>query len=116
MAEALLRHNAGDRYEVYSAGISPGAFVDPGVCAVLKEAGVSTRELRPKSIGSISDMNYDTVAIVCSDTCSVPLGYLQVDKIIYREFSVPGISGPDGLDGFRRLRDEMSVWIREEFL
>lgn len=116
MAEALLRHNAGERYEVYSAGISPGAFIDPGVCAVLEEEDVSTRELTPKTIGSVSDVNYDIVAVVCSDSCPVPLGYLQADKIIYREFSVPGISGPDGLDGFRRLRDEMSVWIREEFL
>lgn len=116
MGEALLRHHGGDRYKVYSAGISPGAFVDPGVRAVLEEAGVSTGELTPKTIGTVRDVHYDIVAVVCSDSCTLPLGSLQADTIIYREFSVPGVSGSDGLDGFRRLRDEMLVWIREEFL
>jgi protein-tyrosine-phosphatase len=114
MAEGLLRHHAGSRYDVFSAGIYPGEFVDPGVCAVLAEKGISTEELTPKTIGSVSDASYDSVVIVCSASSLVSSGYLQAHEVICREFSVPDITGPDGLVGFRRLRDEMSAWICEE--
>ena len=50
MAEALLRHRAGDRFEAASAGLSPAPRVHPMTIRVLEQAGVDTAGLTPKSI------------------------------------------------------------------
>jgi arsenate reductase len=47
MAEALLRHKAGDRFEVASAGLEPKG-VNPLTLRALEEVGVSTDRLRSK--------------------------------------------------------------------
>lgn len=39
MAEGLLRHMAGDRFEVFSAGVSP-TEVKPEAIAVMRELGI----------------------------------------------------------------------------
>lgn len=45
MAEGLLRHLAGDRFEAYSAGIAPGDEVHPYAVAAMDEIG--PRHKRP---------------------------------------------------------------------
>lgn len=47
IAEALLRHLAGDRFEVVSAGLEP-TEVHPLTREVLKERGIATSALRAK--------------------------------------------------------------------
>jgi len=48
MAEALLRHHGGDRFEACSAGVEPRAEVHPLTLRVLNEAGIDTTGLHPK--------------------------------------------------------------------
>ncbi len=48
MAEALLRHHAGDRFEACSAGMQPKDFVNPFTLRVLNEIGIDTSTLHPK--------------------------------------------------------------------
>ena len=50
LAEALLRHRAGDRFEVHSAGLAPRP-VNPLVADVLREQGLETPALEAKRIG-----------------------------------------------------------------
>jgi arsenate reductase len=49
MAEALLRHLAGDRYDAYSAGLEPKG-VHPLTIQALTEAGIGTDGLRSKHV------------------------------------------------------------------
>jgi arsenate reductase len=49
MAEALLRHYGGSRFEVSSAGLAPTA-VHAFTRTVLEEIGVDTRMLHAKSL------------------------------------------------------------------
>lgn len=49
MAEGLLRHDAGDRYEVMSAGIEP-SFVRPQAIEAMKEIGIDISNHRSKSL------------------------------------------------------------------
>ncbi len=49
MAEALLRHEAGDLYEVFSAGTQPGA-VRPEAIDVMREISVDISEQRSKPL------------------------------------------------------------------
>src|SRR5262252_9095804 len=50
IAEALLRHYAGDRADSASAGVEPAADVHPLTLRVLNEIGVDARGLRAKSV------------------------------------------------------------------
>ena len=50
MAEALTRHECGDRWTAASAGINPLGFVAPETLEVLSEIGVSTAGLRSKGL------------------------------------------------------------------
>jgi arsenate reductase len=50
IAEALLRHYAGNRVESASAGVEPAAEVHPLTLKVLSEVGVDARGLRAKGV------------------------------------------------------------------
>lgn len=49
MAEGLLRHHAGDRFEVFSAGTKP-TRVRPEAIAVMGELGIDIAGHRSKSV------------------------------------------------------------------
>lgn len=64
MAEALLRHFAGDSFEVFSAGTEPGA-VDVRTLQALQDFGLDTTGLVSKSVESLADQHFDFVISVC---------------------------------------------------
>src|SRR5690606_24125188 len=51
MAEALLKHHAGDKYAVHSAGLRPST-VNPMTVRVLKEMNLDTSACAAKDFGS----------------------------------------------------------------
>lgn len=64
MAEALLRHMAGDRFEVASAGTEPSR-PHPLALQVLQEAGISTVGLYSKSVAELQGQYWDYVITLC---------------------------------------------------
>jgi protein-tyrosine-phosphatase len=52
MAEAYLRHFAGDRLEVSSAGTIAASVPDPGVVAAMAEDGIDISAARPKLLAA----------------------------------------------------------------
>ena len=64
MAEALLRHFAGDQFEVYSAGTRP-ADVDPRTLAALEGFGLEAGGLESKSVERFADQPFDFVISLC---------------------------------------------------
>ncbi|NHI02051.1 metalloregulator ArsR/SmtB family transcription factor [Oceanimonas sp. MB9] len=64
MAEALLRHFAGDSFEVFSAGTEP-AEVDPRTLKALQDFGLSTAGLESKSVESLEHQHFDFVISLC---------------------------------------------------
>ena len=64
MAEGLLRHAAGDRFEVYSAGTRPG-LVRPEAIAVMREIGIEISGHRSKSVDEFVGQDLDYVITVC---------------------------------------------------
>jgi len=65
IAEALLRHQAGDRFEVCSAGTQPDE-VDPRAVEALQAFGIGADGLRSKSIDSLAQQHFDFVITLCS--------------------------------------------------
>lgn len=73
MAEALLRHHGGDRFEVDSAGTEPKG-VNPLTLRVLDEAGIDRSFARSKSVSEFLGRPFDYVVTVCDQarqTCPV---------------------------------------------
>ena len=108
MAEGLLRHMAGDRFEVFSGGLSP-SYVRPNAIAVMKELGIDISHHRSKSMNEFLDTPFDYVITVCdhaSEHCPVFPGAAQ--RI---HWSIDDPVAPGGeeaqLAAFRRARDEL---------
>jgi arsenate reductase len=76
MAEGLLRHDAGDRFTVESAGTKPGQ-VRPEAIAVMKELGIDISGHRSKSVEEFAGQNFAYVLTVCDnakESCPVFFG------------------------------------------
>ena len=54
MAEGLLRHDAGDRFEVFSAGIYP-SYVRPLAIEAMSEVGIDISTHHSKSVEEFTD-------------------------------------------------------------
>ena len=66
MAEGLLRHDAGDRFDVESAGTRPG-HVRPEAIAVMKELGIDISGHRSKHVQEFERESFDYVLAVCDN-------------------------------------------------
>lgn len=60
MAEALLRHLAGDRFEVSSAGVGP-VDIKSDALSALQKLGVSTQGLYSKGLDAVAEQYFDLV-------------------------------------------------------
>lgn len=114
MAEGLLRHDGGDRYQVFSAGTRPGQ-VNPLAIQVMQEIGIDISGHRSKSVDEFSGQEFDYVITVCDnarESCPV---FPSKTRTIHRSFEdPPAAQGDDAkrLAVFRRIRDEIREWLR----
>ncbi len=113
MAEAFLNSHYGDRYEAQSAGIEP-TEVNPYAIKVMEEIGIDITKHRSKSISEFRDDNFDYVITVC-DHAKESCPFFPGEKIIHNGFEDPSkFEGTEEeiLAKTRRVRDEISVWIK----
>lgn len=66
LAEALLRHHGGNRFDVCSAGTRPEG-VDPRTLAALRAAGISIEGLSSKSVDQFAGQQFDFVIALCDN-------------------------------------------------
>ena len=66
MAEGLLRHDAGDRFEVFSAGTEPSSVRSEAI-AVMREIGIDISGHRSKSVDEFAQSDFDYVLTVCDN-------------------------------------------------
>src|SRR5437870_7566191 len=66
MAEGLLRHEAGDRFEVFSAGTKPTRVRQEAV-AVMNEVWIDISGQRSKSVDEFIGQPFDYVITVCDN-------------------------------------------------
>jgi arsenate reductase len=109
MAEGLLRHDGGDRFEVFSAGTKPSR-VRPEAVEVMRELGIDISGHRSKSVDEFSGQEFDYVITVCdnaNESCPVFPG--RTRRIHW------GFEDPAAVEGdeatrvavFGRVRDEI---------
>ena len=108
MAEGLLRHLAGDRFEVFSAGTF-ATFVRPQAIEVMEEIGIDISRHRSKSVDEFLDQYFDYVITVCDNAnqrCPIFPG--AVNRIHWSIDDPAGFgSEAEELDAFRNARDDL---------
>ena len=114
MAEGLLRHDAGERFEVYSAGTKPG-IVRPEAIAVMGELGIDLTGHRSKHVDEFVGQPFDYVLTVCDnakESCPVFPGQTIA---IHHNFEDPAAlqgTEEERLKLFRRVRDEIRTYLK----
>jgi arsenate reductase (thioredoxin) len=115
MAEGLLRHLAGDRFEVESAGLEP-SHVRPQAIAAMLERGVDISGQRSKSVDEFAGQEFDYVITVCDNARErCPVFPLKTERIHW-SFDDPAQAVGDEkavLSVFRRVRDEIESRLRQ---
>lgn len=110
MAEGLLRHDGGDRFEVHSAG-TVASFVRPQAIEAMREIGIDISWHRSKSVEEFTGQEFDYVITVCdnaNENCPVFPGRT---KRIHWSFDDPAESG--NIEVFQRVRDAIRAKLKE---
>ncbi|WP_042421309.1 arsenate reductase ArsC [Streptacidiphilus anmyonensis] len=105
MAAGFLRHLAGDRVEVRSAGSVPGDQVNPAAVAAMAEVGIDISDQSPKvlTIEAVQASDY-CITMGCGDACPIFPGKKYLD------WQLEDPAG-QGLDAVRPIRDEIRKLI-----
>ncbi len=114
MAEGLLRHLGGTRYEVFSAGTKP-AGVNPLAIEAMREVGIDISTQRSKSVAEFAGQEFAAVITVCdnaAEECPIFPGAPQ-----RAHWSLPdpaAVSGTEQekLEAFRKVREELERRIQ----
>lgn len=119
MAEGLLRQDAGDSFEVFSAGVK-SSYVRPQAIEAMREVGIDISGQHSKSVDEFLDEEFDYVITVCDNAnehCPVFPG--RTKRIHWSIEDPAAASGDDAakLAVFRRVRDQirerLSEWVSE---
>lgn len=109
MAEGLLRHIAGDRFEADSAG-TIASFVRPHAVAVMTEIGIDISNHYSKCLDEFLGEEFDYVITVCDNAAANCPVFPGKAERIHWSFDDPATvegSLEDQLAVFRRVRDEI---------
>ena len=119
MAEAFLRKYAGDRYEVFSAGLEP-TVVNPFTIQVMEEIGVNMSSHRSKHLDEyFGKVRFDYLITVCDNAEKKCPFFPGVGIRLHWPFDDPAsASGNDTqmLAKFRQVRDQIDSRVREWLL
>lgn len=101
MAAGFLRHLAGDRIEVRSAGSMPAAEINPVAVAAMAEAGIDITAEQPKVLTTEAVQASDVVITMgCGDACPFFPGTR------YEDWVLDDPAG-QGIDAVRPIRDDI---------
>ena len=83
MAAGYLRHLAGDRVEVRSAGSDPGVKVNPSAVAAMAEEGIDISDALPQKLSAEAVKASDYVITMgCGDACPYFPGKTYLDWVL----------------------------------
>jgi arsenate reductase len=105
MAAGWLRHLAGDRVEVRSAGSEPADRINPAAVEAMREVGIDITAQTPKRLEYKTAQDSDVIiAMGCGDTCPTFPGKR------YEDWKLDDPAGK-GVADVRPIRDEIRLRI-----
>lgn len=108
MAEGLLRHLAGDRFEVFSAGTRP-VGLNPNAVKAMAEIGINIAGSRSKSVDEFAGREFDYVFTVCDNAKEVCPIFPGGGRRLHQSFEDPAAAPADQqLAVFRKVRDQIA--------
>lgn len=115
MAEALLRHHGGDRFEVHSAGTEPKG-INPLTLRVLAEAGIDASFARSTSVQEFLGQPFDYVVTVCDQARQVCPVFPGVHESLHWGYEDPAAA--EGTDEqrmtvFRRVLVQIAERVQQ---
>ena len=109
MAEGLLRNMAGDRFDVFSAGVDP-SYVRPEAIKAMHELGIDISGQRSKSVEEFAGQHFDYVITVCDNANQhCPMFPGKSERIHWSINDPASVVGNDEarLTAFRSARDKL---------
>ena len=115
MAEGLLRHDAGERFTVESAG-TKASSVRPEAIAVMKELGIDISGQRSKNVDEFAGQHFDYVITVCDNARQSCPVFFGATETLHQSFDDPPAADvgndADRMAIFRRVRDELRAYLK----
>lgn len=115
IAEGYLRHLAGERFEVVSAGTEP-SVVNPLAVEVMREVGIDLSGHHSKAVGEFLGQPFGYLITVCDNArekCPIFPG--AVRRLHWPLVDPAAVEGSEELRraAFRRTRDEVAERVRK---
>jgi len=111
MAEGWLRHLAGDRFDVASAGTHP-AGLNQGAIEAMREVGVDISRHASKKVDQFLGERFDYIITVCDSAKEACPTFPGAAALLHWSFDDPAAaqgSLEERRQVFRRVRDEISL-------
>lgn len=113
MAEGYLRHIAGDRFDVFSAGTRPTGL-NPNAVKAMSELGINITGSRSKSVDEFAGQEFDYVFTVCDNAKEACPVFPGLGQRLHHSFEDPAAASADHQpEVFRKVRDQIARWISE---
>ena len=105
MAAGWLRHLAGDRVQVLSAGSAPARSINPVAVEAMAEVGIDIAGQQPKLLSDAAVQSSDVVVTMgCGDACPFYPGTR------YEDWALDDPAG-QGIESVRPIRDEIRARV-----
>lgn len=117
MAEGIVNHYLGDRFEAFSAG-TEATRVNPLAIRILAELGIDITGHRSKTLDEFAGEKFDYVITLCGDAnekCPLFFGGVERVHIGFQDPSKASGTEEEVLAEFRRVRDEIKNRLLEFF-
>jgi len=119
MAAAILKHLAGARVYVDSAGVRAGE-PDPFAQAVMEEIGIDLTHHVPKSLGALPDSSFDLIVSLSPEAHHQALRLAEGYAVEAEYWPTPDPSATEGsreqiMDAYRGVRDGLFRRIKARF-
>ncbi len=117
MAEALLRHYAGDRFAVYSAGLDPKG-IHPMTVQVMEEIGIPLVGQHAKHVREyMGKLHFGYLITVCAAAeQQCPTTFPDISHRLHWSFDDPAAeegTAEEKLQKFREVRDQINRRVQE---
>jgi len=119
MAEALLRQQGGDRFEVHSAGVEAEAL-SPLAVEAMREIGITLDDSPTSALNDFEDMQFDYVISLCDEAKTACLAFPRDGHNLHWVCLDPGeVQGTAEQQhaAFRQARDNIkqmvNAWLKE---
>jgi arsenate reductase len=115
IAEGYLRHFAGDKAEVYSAGVETHG-VNPRAIATMKEDGIDISKHTSNNIAEYFDIDFDFVITVCDNAKERCPFFPTKAKKFHQNFPDPAkVSGTEEeiREQFREVREMIKSYSQQ---